>query len=136
MKDIKDSTFHYCHTLVSVSDVGLSRIESGMVIEARMPKMSQTTEKGKVVKWLRKEGDRVEKGEPLLEIETEKTTIELEARGSGKLRKILVREGDESYVADLSPTLLKKWGFFRKRPCKRLSRLLRRPQEKPRLKFL
>ncbi|RJS80151.1 2-oxo acid dehydrogenase subunit E2 [Candidatus Bathyarchaeota archaeon] len=65
-----------------------------MVVEVIMPKLGQTMEKGKIVKWLKKEGERVEKGEPLLEIETDKTTLEVEARGSGILRKILAREGE------------------------------------------
>jgi len=70
-----------------------------MVTEVIMPKMGQTMEKGKVIKWLKKEGEKVERGEPLLEIETDKTTIEVEARGSGILRKILVQEGEEVPIA-------------------------------------
>jgi len=69
-----------------------------MVTEVIMPKMGQTMEKGKVIKWLKKEGERVERGEPLLEIETDKTTIEVEARGSGILRRILAQEGEESPI--------------------------------------
>jgi len=63
-----------------------------------MPKMGQTMEKGKIVKWLKKEGEKVEKGEPLLEIETDKTTIEVEARVSGIL-KITAKEGEEAPIA-------------------------------------
>ena len=59
-----------------------------------MPKLGQTMEEGKIIKWLKKEGERVEKGEPLIEIETDKTILEVEARGSGVLRKILAREDD------------------------------------------
>ena len=70
-----------------------------MVTEVIMPKMGQTMEKGKIIKWLRKEGEKVEKGEPLLEIETDKTTIEVEARGSGILRKIVTQEGEEAPIA-------------------------------------
>ena len=66
-----------------------------MVIKVIMPKMGQTMEKGKIVKWLKKEGERIEKGEPLLEIETDKTTIEVESRGSGILRQVLAREGED-----------------------------------------
>ena len=61
--------------------------------------MGQTMEKGKIVKWLKEEGARVQKGEPLLEIETDKTTVEVEARGGGILRKILVQEGEEVPIA-------------------------------------
>lgn len=70
-----------------------------MVTEVIMPKMGQTMEKGKIVRWLKKEGEKVEKGEPLLEIETDKTTIEVEARGSGVLRRILSQEGEEAPIA-------------------------------------
>lgn len=65
-----------------------------MVVEVIMPKLGQTMEKGKIVKWLKKEGERVERGEPLLEIETDKAVLEVEARGTGVLKKILAREGD------------------------------------------
>jgi len=65
-----------------------------MVVEIIMPKLGQTMEKGTIVEWLKKEGDRVEKGEPILVIETDKATLEVEARGSGILRKILAREGE------------------------------------------
>jgi len=69
-----------------------------LVTEVIMPKMGQTMEKGKIVKWLKKEGEKVEKGEPLLEIETDKTTIEVEARVSGVL-KIIAQEGEEAPIA-------------------------------------
>ena len=65
-----------------------------MVTEVIMPKLGETMEKGKIIRWLKKEGERVEKGEPLLEVETEKTTLEVEARGSGIIRKILAQEGE------------------------------------------
>jgi len=65
-----------------------------MVVEIIMPKLGQTMGEGRIVEWLKKEGDRVEKGEPILVIETDKATLEVEARGSGILRKILAREGE------------------------------------------
>src|SRR3990172_276688 len=55
-----------------------------------MPKLSEAMESGKVIKWIKKEGDRVEGGEIIAEIETDKADIELEAFGSGVLRKIVV----------------------------------------------
>jgi pyruvate dehydrogenase E2 component (dihydrolipoamide acetyltransferase) len=70
-----------------------------MVTEVIMPKMGQTMEKGKIIRWLKKEGEEVQKEEPLLEVETDKTTIEVESRGAGVLRKILVQEGEEAPVA-------------------------------------
>jgi len=70
-----------------------------LVTEVIMPKMGDTMTKAKIVKWLKKEGEKVAKGEPLLEIETDKTTIEVEARASGVLRKIEAQEGEEAPIA-------------------------------------
>lgn len=58
-----------------------------------MPKLSDTMEEGTVLKWLRANGDAVAKGEPLVEIETDKATMTVEAPASGTLRIIAV-EGD------------------------------------------
>jgi pyruvate dehydrogenase E2 component (dihydrolipoamide acetyltransferase) len=63
-----------------------------------MPKMGDTMEEGKILRWLKKEGDQVTKGEPLAEIETEKVNIEAESFTSGVLRKILVPEGATAAV--------------------------------------
>lgn len=60
----------------------------------RMPKLGQAMEAGIVQQWLKKEGDRVEPGEVIAVIESEKFTEELEAREGGVLRKILVPEGE------------------------------------------
>src|SRR5512142_206314 len=51
-------------------------------------------ESGTIVRWLKAEGDAVEKGEPLYELDTEKVTQEVEAEAAGVLLKILVREGE------------------------------------------
>jgi pyruvate dehydrogenase E2 component (dihydrolipoamide acetyltransferase) len=60
-----------------------------------MPKAGMSMETGKIVKWLKNEGDRVQQGEPLLEIETDKVNMEVEAMYSGVLLKALAHEGDE-----------------------------------------
>ena len=60
-----------------------------------MPKLGMTMETGVLTKWLKKEGDKVEKGEPLFELETDKLNTVVEATESGVLRKILVPEGTE-----------------------------------------
>jgi len=78
-----------------------------MVTEVIMPKMGQTMEKGKIIKWLKKDGEEVKRGEPLLEIETDKTTIEVEARDSGTLR-ILTQEGEEVPIATTIGYILKE----------------------------
>src|SRR5713226_6054817 len=59
-----------------------------------MPKLGFDMSVGKVVRWLKKEGDRVRKGEAVLEIETDKATVEVQADTDGVLGKILVMEGD------------------------------------------
>src|SRR5215470_5234664 len=58
-----------------------------------MPKLSDTMEEGKILSWLKQEGDPVAKGDALAEIETEKVNIEVEAFKPGVLRKILVPIG-------------------------------------------
>lgn len=65
-----------------------------MVRNIVMPKVSDVMENGTVTSWLKKEGDKVEKGEPLLEIEVEKAIMEIESEYDGYLRKILVKEGE------------------------------------------
>ncbi|MCB2079269.1 MAG: biotin/lipoyl-binding protein, partial [Novosphingobium sp.] len=59
----------------------------------KMPALSPTMEEGKLAKWLVKEGDKVESGDILAEIETDKATLEVEAVDEGKVGKILVSEG-------------------------------------------
>ena len=64
-----------------------------------MPKLGLTMTEGSIEKWLRQEGDRVEKGEPLVEIITEKLNFQYEAPASGILRKILHHEGENVPVS-------------------------------------
>src|SRR5437773_2118528 len=71
------------------------------VTKVVMPKLSEQMEAGKVIKWLKKEGDRVQSGDILAEVETDKADVEMEAFGSGVLRKILVSAGDKAPVGAL-----------------------------------
>ena len=64
------------------------------VTKVVMPKLSEAMESGKIIKWLKKEGDRIQGGDILAEIETDKADVEMEAFGAGVLRKILVPAGD------------------------------------------
>ena len=66
-----------------------------MAIEILMPALSPTMEEGTLAKWLVKEGDTVESGDLLAEIETDKATMEFEAVDDGVIGKILVAEGTE-----------------------------------------
>jgi len=59
-----------------------------------MPALELAQETGKVLRWLKAPGDRVRKGEPLVEIETDKVTTEIEAPAAGILRDVTAREGD------------------------------------------
>lgn len=72
-----------------------------MAIQVVMPRLSDTMEEGKIVRWLKKEGDRIEGGDIIAEVETDKADIEMEAFGSGILRKILVGEGESAKVGRL-----------------------------------
>jgi pyruvate dehydrogenase E2 component (dihydrolipoamide acetyltransferase) len=66
-----------------------------------MPKLSDTMEEGKIIRWLRKEGDRVETGQTLAEIETDKATVEMEAYTTGVIRKLVASEGDTVTIGGL-----------------------------------
>jgi pyruvate dehydrogenase E2 component (dihydrolipoamide acetyltransferase) len=65
-----------------------------MATEIKLPRLGQGMESGTIVKWLKSEGERVEKGEPLYELDTDKVTQEVEADASGVLLKIAVAEGE------------------------------------------
>ena len=64
-----------------------------MAANVIMPSLGFDMTEGKLANWLKKEGDRVEKGQAVAEIETEKATVEIEATESGTLQKILVPAG-------------------------------------------
>lgn len=59
-----------------------------------MPALEMAQETGKLIRWLKREGDTIAKGEPVMEIETDKVTVEIEATDSGTLSSISAREGD------------------------------------------
>jgi pyruvate dehydrogenase E2 component (dihydrolipoamide acetyltransferase) len=63
-----------------------------------MPKLGDTMEEGKILRWLKQEGDEVKKGDALAEIETEKVNIEVESFSAGTLRKILAPAGETMAV--------------------------------------
>ena len=65
-----------------------------MANEVKLPRLGQGMEAGTIVKWLKSEGEEVEKGEPLYELDTDKVTQEVEADFSGVLLKIAVPEGE------------------------------------------
>jgi pyruvate/2-oxoglutarate dehydrogenase complex dihydrolipoamide acyltransferase (E2) component len=67
-------------------------------VEFRLPERSGDYEYSTIQSWLKRVGDRVEAGEPLVEVETDKATEEVEAPISGTLADILAEEGDEVKV--------------------------------------
>lgn len=69
-----------------------------MTMKVNLPKPGMGTDEGTVLRWLKSEGDCVEQGEPIAEIEYAKATQEIEAPVSGILTKILVPEGETAAV--------------------------------------
>jgi pyruvate dehydrogenase E2 component (dihydrolipoamide acetyltransferase) len=65
-----------------------------MATEVKLPRLGQGMESGTIVKWLKSEGEAVEKGDPLYELDTDKVTQEVEAEASGVLLKIAIPEGE------------------------------------------
>lgn len=75
--------------------------EDGVRIPIEMPKLGYDMESGKVGAWIKKVGDPVKRGEVLAEIETEKSTVEMEAMTSGTLIEIVHDAGAEVPVKEI-----------------------------------
>jgi len=69
-----------------------------MATEIQLPALSPTMTEGKIVKWLKKEGDSISSGEAIAEVETDKSNLEVEAFDDGVLLKIIVPEGETGKV--------------------------------------
>lgn len=69
-----------------------------MTVQIEMPQLSEQDEGAALATWLVSVGDRVEKGEVIAEVETDKSTVELEAPASGTILEFLVEEGDEGIM--------------------------------------
>jgi pyruvate dehydrogenase E2 component (dihydrolipoyllysine-residue acetyltransferase) len=78
-----------------------------MPVKVLMPKGSDTMTEGKVLKWLKNEGEPVSTGDAIVEIETDKVDMEVEALGSGVLRKIVVDAGKVAPVGTLLAVIAK-----------------------------
>jgi pyruvate dehydrogenase E2 component (dihydrolipoyllysine-residue acetyltransferase) len=76
-----------------------------MRIDVTMPNLGYDMEEGKVQRWLKQVGDTVARGEPLAEVETDKTTVEMEAMASGTLAEIVVAEGSTATVGSVIAVL-------------------------------
>ncbi|MCU0248627.1 MAG: 2-oxo acid dehydrogenase subunit E2 [Vicinamibacterales bacterium] len=66
-----------------------------------MPKLSDTMEEGRILRWLKTEGDAIETGQALAEVETDKATVEMEAYTNGTIRKLIAAEGQFAKVGEL-----------------------------------
>ncbi len=71
-----------------------------MAAEIVMPRLSDTMEEGRIIKWLKKVGDPIKEGEPLLEVETDKADIEVEAFDTGIITEITADEGETVKVGE------------------------------------
>ena len=69
-----------------------------MITKVILPKWGMGIEEGTVVRWLKRVGDKVEQGEPIVEIETAKATQEVEAPATGTLTQIMLPEGETAAV--------------------------------------
>jgi len=86
-----------------------------MSIEVFLPRVTQTAEKASITKWLKSEGDWVEKGEALFEMETDKANVEVESPGTGVLGQILVGENEIMPIGTLVALIFAKGEEIRKR---------------------
>jgi len=66
--------------------------------DVTMPRLSDTMEEGKILRWLKREGDRVEAGELLVEVETDKADMEVESSASGVVQQLKLAEGETAPV--------------------------------------
>jgi len=78
-----------------------------MAVSVVMPALEMAQETGKLVSWKKKEGEQVKKGEMLLEVETDKAVVEIEASGDGVLSGVTAKEGDVIPVGQTIAWLLK-----------------------------
>ncbi|VVM06866.1 partial pyruvate dehydrogenase E2 component (dihydrolipoamide acetyltransferase), partial [Methylacidimicrobium cyclopophantes] len=69
-----------------------------MAKQITMPQLSPSMSEGRLVAWKKKEGEKIEEGEVIAEVETDKAVMDLEAFESGVLRKILIQEGERVAV--------------------------------------
>ena len=72
-----------------------------MAVELKVPAVGESINEVFIGTWLKQEGDSVEKDEPLVEVETDKATLEVPAASAGVLSKILKQEGDTADVGEV-----------------------------------
>ncbi len=77
-----------------------------MATNVILPALGMSQDTGKIVQWLKAEGEQVVKGESLLEIETDKATVEIEAPAGGMLSRISAAAGDDIPVGQVIAVIL------------------------------
>ena len=104
---LRSSSAHCCPAArtsfvlcVNCSASKLRRSKDVALVAKEIPKVGLVMEAVRVIRWLKKVGDTVALGEPLVEVETEKSVVEIEATASGRLAEILVQVGQEASVGD------------------------------------
>jgi len=90
-----------CYPKITQRDTESKDRGKNMIKKITMPKLGETMEEGEIIKWLKEEGEKVEKGEPLLEIATDKANMEVESPETGYLRKIVAKEGEKVPVTEI-----------------------------------
>lgn len=76
------------------------RVEGGDAVDIKVPQLAESVTEGDIGTWLKKDGDQVEKDDMIVELETDKATVEIAAEATGRL-EILVGEGEEVAVGDV-----------------------------------
>lgn len=75
------------------------------MIDVRLPQLAEEVDESQVILWFVSEGDFVEKGQALVEVQTEKAVSEITAESSGTIRNIAVKRGDSATVGDVLATI-------------------------------
>lgn len=89
-----------------------------MAVDVILPALGMSQDTGKIVRWLKTEGEQVAKGEPLVEIETDKATVEIEAPAAGRLARVVARDGDEVPVGQVIAAILAPGEASQDRPAR------------------
>ena len=102
-----------------------------MPIEVTMPKLSDTMEEGKILRWLKRPGERVAIGEILAEVETDKANMELEAYDEGVLSEVRLGEGESAPVGSVIAVLSEPGDAKAAPPGKKPAAAAKPPKEPP-----
>ncbi len=106
-----------------------------VLLDIAMPRLSDSMEEATVLRWLKQPGDAVAKGEPLVEVETDKATIVYEAEFDGVLEEIVVDEGGTAALGEIDRSRRASDGAARGAAPTRRSGCVPRPRRPPRPLF-